>query len=140
MTQLEQIVESLSRTGRDDIRADCIAVLRDLARNIDAAGDLWSEAREQSHGEVQQFTFVLWFGPERAKALHRLHLEQRRLGAALTEVTGIKFSDTMGIVESIDVIEAYAQAGDESGAERVDSALETLKTRGKRLRDVIAAL
>ncbi len=140
MTQLEQIVEKYASTDSKDTRTVSIELLGKLAANINAARDIWSDAIEQACGEAHQFTFVLWFGSERAKALHRLHLEQKRLGGELTEATGITFSDTMGIVESIDVVEAYAQAQEESGSERVDSALETLTERGKRLHEVIAAL
>ena len=140
MIQLQQIVEKLSAEGHKESRSSCIPLLSELADNLMAARDVWTEALEQASGEAQPFTFVLWFGPERAKALHRLHLEQRRLGAELTEITGISFSDRMGIIDAIDVVEAYAQAARESGPERANTALETLAERGQRLDEVIAAL
>ena len=93
MTQLEQIVEKYAYTDSKDTRTVSIELLDKLATNINAAREIWSDAIEQASGEAHQFTFVLWFGSDRAKALHRLHLEQRRLGAELTEITEITFSN-----------------------------------------------
>ena len=140
MIQLGQIVETLGAEELEETRSSSVSLLSELADNLTAAGNIWTEALEQASGEAQRFTFVLWFGPERAKALHRLHLEQRRLGARLTEISTISFSDGMGIIDEIDVVDAYAQAGEESGRERANTALETLAERRRQLDEVIAAL
>lgn len=140
MTLLEQIVEQLSAEQDEACKIRSCALLSQLADNQKAAREVWTQALEQACGEAQPFTFVLWFGAERAKQLHRLHLEQRRLGAALTELTRVAFSDSMGIVEAIDIVEAYAQPDAASGPERANTALETLARRAKRLQETIAAL
>lgn len=140
MTELEQLIENVAKETDDKITSQCCHLLRALAANQLAASELWQEALQRSCGEAQRFTFVLWFGAERAKALHRLHLEQRRFARELTEVSGIKFSDTMGIIDAIDVVEAYAQPGDETGEQRADAALKTLCDRSRQLTETVVAL
>ena len=57
-------------------RETCRAILERCAANMDAALAVWREAAEQPPGDDNRFTFVLWFGSERAMALHGIHLEQ----------------------------------------------------------------
>ena len=140
MTPLEQLIEKLNGDESVQARRAVVVLLRALNDNLTRAGAVWTEAREQASGDAQAFTFVLWFGAERAKTLHQLHLDQRRLGTELTAISGVPFSDSMGIIETIDVVEAYAQADEESGAARTASALETLATRSQRLEEVITEL
>ena len=140
MSELEQVLEKLNAAQDEEQRSQCCVLLRELTTNQKAAHTLWSEAQSHACAEAEPFTFVLWFGAERARALHRLHLEQRRLGRELTDLTGVGFSDSMGIVEEIDVIEAYAQSEAQSASERADSVLEILTQRRKRLEQVTAAL
>ena len=140
MTELEQLIESVQSQADVEVAARCRHLLQALADNQMAAKSLWQEALQHACGEAQRFTFVLWFGAERAKALHCLHLEQRRLGQELTELSGIEFSDSMGIIDSIDVVQAYAQSGEETSGERAAAALQTLADRNARLMETAIAI
>ena len=73
---------------------------------------------------------MLWIGSTRARQLHRIHATVRQLGGELAELTGVPVKDSMGIVEEIDVVDAYRQLqSEESGADRARDALETLAQR-----------
>lgn len=143
MNALVEIAEKLG--GASDIqqqtRGHCTSLLSELEHNLRTAARLCSEAIEQSSRDAGQFTFVLWFGAERAKALHKLHLEQRRLGQELTELSGVEFADSMGIIEPIDVVEAYVELSKgESSTERARAAIETLTRRSAGVNAAIMSL
>jgi len=127
-----------SRAAQRDACAESLAAMQ---RNMEQALALWRECTGRSEPVENSFTAVIAFGADRAKALHRLHLEQKAAAAALTEATGVALKDALGIAEDVDIVQAYAQftPGESIGA-RAESAIATLEARRNALKDAIARL
>lgn len=132
MARLEQIAQAAKSWGseRDAQRRQCAARLEAIATAMDEAAGVWSQALGEQPQCEDRFTPVLWIGAERARRLHRIHSRVKDIGGELTALTGVALKDSMGIVEDIDIVDAYRQlqAG-ESGADRARAALETLARR-----------
>ncbi len=143
MTVLDRARSEIAGWGddREPARRRCLELLQAMNANLGEAVRTWEAALAAGEPEPDRFRLVPWFGAERARALHRLHLEQRDIAQELTELTAIPFKDTMGIVDEIDIVEAYAQVrpGD-SAADWANAAIATLRTRAERLTEVIAAI
>ena len=122
-------------------RAACIALLEDAARRIEEATSAWDEVLEAPDESGAPFTAIVHIGPERAKRLQRLYFEQKALAAKLTETTGAPYRDTLGMDESIAIVQPYDQLGaDESIHDRARTAVATLRERRERLAETVAAL
>ncbi len=129
---LDQIAQSAKQWGREQHarRKQCVARLEAIAAAMEEAAGVWSAALDEAPETTDRFTPVLWIGSTRARHLHRIHATVRQLGGELAELTGVPVKDSMGIVEEIDVVDAYRQLQpEESGADRARDALETLAQR-----------
>lgn len=133
---LEQIAHAAKGWGsaREAERQRCVARLEAIAAAMEEAASVWSEALSAAPEGGDRFTPVLWIGAERARRLHRIHAKARELGGELTAITGVALKDSMGIVEEIDIVDAYRQLQPgESGADRARAALDTLAQRKTRV-------
>ena len=138
LQQVRTVVESWRDTEPEKLKG-CGALLEKTEQNMATAVSIWREIAAQEPGQNDPFTVVLWFGAERAKALHGLYLEQLTIGAQLTELTGIAFKDSLGIVAEIDIVQAYGQLRrDESPTEHAEEAIEVLCGRQQQMRDIRA--
>ncbi|MBF2761192.1 MAG: hypothetical protein ISN28_13175 [Ectothiorhodospiraceae bacterium AqS1] len=122
-------------------RSACAELLADAARRIDEAIGIWEDVLQSPDRREVPFTAIVHFGAERARELQRLHFEQKELAARLTGQTGIVYRDSMGMDESIDVVQPFAQFDKgESLHERSQKAIETLRERAGRLAKTIEAI
>lgn len=143
MRLLQQVSSVVSAWGPCEAakRDACAALLSRAEENMAAALDIWREVHAQEPGDGNRFTVVLWFGAERAKALHRIHLDQVRIGASLTELTGVAFNDTMGVADDFDIVQAYGQLRrDETPTEHAEHAIDVLTRRIQQLSQTCASL
>jgi len=111
-------------------RQVCTEALASMARNLDEAIALWRQCAGNTGAVGNSYTAVIAFGAERARALHKLHLDQKAAAAAVTEATGVALKDSLGIVDEVDVVQAYGQfKPDESIGARAEKAIATMETR-----------
>ena len=130
-----------SKSWPPEQRSDCVALLEDAVRRIDEAVALWEGALETPDRSEVQFTAIVHVGAERAKALQRLHFDQKALAVELTGKTGIAYRDALGIDDSIAIVQPYDQfRADESIHVRARGAVETLRERARRLVATIASI
>lgn len=122
-------------------RAACVALLAAAAARIDEAITVWEEALEAPDERGVPFTAVVRIGSERARRLQRLYFDQKALAEELSAQTGVVYRDALGMDDSIAIVQPYDQFGaGESVHERARSAVETMRDRGRRLAETIAAL
>lgn len=115
--------------------------LREISALMDQASGIWQSYAENPVQEDDQYTAVMWIGPERSRDLHRIRLQIRDLARQLSAAGGVAFHDTIGFSQQLDVVDAYAQLmPDETGATRARSAIETIGNRRAGVEDAIARL
>ncbi|WP_025771458.1 hypothetical protein [Thioalkalivibrio sp. HK1] len=137
--QMKTVEASASWSAKE--RTACAELLGDAARRIDEAVAIWEDALQSPDHREVPFTAIVHFGAQRARTLQRLHFEQRDLAAKLTGQTGIVYRDSLGMDESIDVVQPFAQfEKDESLHDRARKAIETLRERAGRLADTIKSI
>jgi len=118
--------------------SSCIA---DVVECMQRAKSIWQEYADAPTESDVAYTPVMRIGPERARTLHQIHLELREHAKTLTSSSGVAFRDTIGFSSQIDIVEAYAELGDnESGADRAGQALSTLQERIERLEGIAKQL
>ena len=141
MTDCQTATVEASKSWTTECRAACIALLEDAAKRIDEAASIWEEVLEAPDESGVPFTALIHIGPERARLLQRLHFEQKALAAELTELTGAGYRDTLGMDDSIAIVQPYDQMrDDESIHERARIAIATLQERRRRVTETVAAL
>lgn len=134
---LDQVAQGVAAADREA----AASLLEALAGNLAKASEIWEAFAAEAPGLDNPFTFLLAFGPERARRLHALHLEGRELGARLGELSGAPVRDALGLSEEVDVVQAYSQTRAGDTAESVaGAALETLAARRARILEVAGAL
>lgn len=143
MSLLEQTVNVIAQWGpqRDDDRKQCAALLQQLTENMDAAIKIWEELRDEAPVSRNQFTVLLSIGSERSKALYRIYQDQKDTGGQLSSLTGIPLRDTLGLMDEIDVIQAYGQLKDgETITDKAEAAIATMRERQKQIQQAIGSL
>jgi len=117
---LTELVDSfLTPAGNDDAdrRAAVVDCLANIRQQMDSASAIWQSYAENPTQDDDQYTAVMWIGPQRSRDLHRLRLNLRDLARQLSDVSGIAFHDTIGISPQADIVDAYSQLmPDETGA------------------------
>lgn len=137
LQQLQQSVAALDTEGREQVR-NC---LQAIASQMTAAEQLWNSYLDNPEASDDRFTLVMWIGAERARALHRIHLELRTHARSLSECGGVAFCDTIGIASAVDIVEAYDQLQEgESGPQRAEQAVATIAARRQGIEALIAGL
>lgn len=143
MSLLEQTVERVKQWGSDraDDRKQCIALLQQIARNMDSAIAVWEALQQEAPETRNAFTAILAIGPERAKKLYQIYQDQKDVSGELTALSGVKFRDTLGIMDEIDTVQAYGQLKpDETVVDRAAAAIATMKNRRQRVKQAIESL
>jgi len=95
----------------NDQRAAVSASLSEAVELMQGALDIWRDYTASPADCDDRFTAVMWIGPKRARDLHRIHLQLRELAARLTDASGVRFRDTVGMLPALDIVEAYDQSG-----------------------------
>jgi len=141
---LAELADSfLDGTAKDDAdrRAAVVQCLTDIREQMDSANAIWQSYAENPTQDDDQYTAVMWIGPQQSRDLHRLRLNLRELARQLSEVSGIAFHDTIGISPQTDIVDAYGQLmPDETGASRATSSIETIEKRRADIENTISRL
>lgn len=143
MSLLEQTVEVVGQWGADraEDRKQCIALLEKVAQNMDAAIQVWEDILKDKPESDNKFTTILTIGPERSKQLYRIYLQEKELGAQLTEMTSVVFKDTLGLMDEIDIVQVYLQVkADETLSDKAQTAINTMKGRRESIGTTLARL
>lgn len=143
MSLLDQAVETIASwdTNRKKDRAETIKLFKQAVGRMDRAITVWKKFLESAPESGDRFTTVLWMGPEPARKLHALYLENKATATALTELTGVRFKDSLSLAEDLDVVQPYEQLKpNESGGDRAKAAIDTMVDRKQKIEAVIARL
>ena len=136
----DAIAQVTKRSAKErDAFKEKLARARD---NVAEALAIWGDIAASGRDDEGPFKAVISVGPERARALHALHLEQRALCAELTALSGYALADSMGILaDDLDVVRAYDQLeADETYAARASAAQTLLSGRIERLNEALSGL
>ncbi len=127
------------RASERDAFKQCLTRVR---ANLKRASDLWQQSKDAPGEDAGPFTTVIAIGPECARALHALHLENREYVSELSTISGVMLSDTMGILaEELDVVRAYDEpVPEESLEQRIARAQVDLAQRMQRVDEAIKVL
>jgi hypothetical protein len=137
LQQLSQCAQSLGVEQRQQ----CAATLQSITTQMTTAEQLWQDNLDNPTHSDDRFTAVMWIGAERARALHRVHLDLRDLARTLTTQGGVSFRDTVGIASEVDIVTAYDQLKpDETGPQRAEQAITTIVARRQQIEQLIGAL
>ena len=102
---------------------------------------VWEQFLKKAPESDDRFTTVLWMGPTPAKKLHALYLQNKATAIALTELTGVRFKDSLSLSEGLDIVQPYDQLGpNETGRDRAKSAIRVMTDRKERIEAAIASL
>lgn len=122
-----------SKYSNDD-RSAIGSCLGDIIECMQHATSIWQQYADSPSESDVAYTPVMRIGSERARELHKIHLELRDHAKSLTTASKVAFRDTIGISPQVDIIEAYGElAADESGADRARDALTTMQQRIERV-------
>ena len=140
---LDRAVDTVESWGgeRDGDRARCIELLEQAAGQMRRAIAVWSAFLDNAPESGDRFTAVLWMGAEPAKQLQAIYLDNRQTAVALTELTGVRFKDSLSLAEDLDIVQPYDQLGTgETGGERAQAAIRSMSTRMQSIESAIASL
>ena len=143
MSLLDQAVETVNSWDENRIqdRARTVLLFKQIAEQLDRAIAIWEEFLKQAPESGDRYTAVLWMGANVAKSLQAIYLENKASAIALTELTGVRFKDSLSLAEDLDVVQPYDQMKpDETGSDRAKAAIRTMAERKKSIETAIASL
>lgn len=140
---LDRAVETIQSWGADrkKDRAQCTKRFEQIAKRLDRAIAIWAEFLDKAPESGDRFTAVMWVGAGRAKKLQALYLENKAAAVELTELTGVRFKDSLSLNEELDIVQPYDQLGpDETGSDRAQAAIRAMTERKEKIQAAIASL
>ncbi len=140
---LDRLLNVLLDSAEPDAgqRSMAQSCLREISAQMEQASGIWKSYAEDPVQQEDQYTAVMWIGPERSRDLHRIRLKLRELARQLSEASDVAFHDTIGFSSQLDIVDAYSQLmPDETGASRAKDAIETIDKRRAGVEDAIARL
>lgn len=107
MNSLDRAVELVSRwkADRRKQRADVLTRLEAVAKECQAAVQVWQGYLDKPGASGDQWTIVSWIGPDRAKQLHDINLRAKENVEAVCRLAGPRAGRFIGLEENVDVIE-----------------------------------
>ncbi|NIM73387.1 MAG: hypothetical protein GTO67_13785 [Gammaproteobacteria bacterium] len=143
MSLLERAVETIESWGpeRKKDRAQCTKLFAQISKRLDRAITIWNDFLDKAPESGDRFTTVLWIGAKPAKKLQALYLDNKATAITLTELTGVRFKDSLSLNEELDVVQAYEQLGpEETGSDRARTAIRLMTERKERIDAAVAGL
>ncbi|HEY5701360.1 MAG TPA: hypothetical protein VIT83_04665 [Gammaproteobacteria bacterium] len=143
MSLLEQALRSIGNWGpkRQQDRTQVLTLFRRIVEQMEGAIKIWKDFLDHSSEERDSYTMVLRMGPERTRKLHALYLQNKATAIALTDLTGVRFKDSLSLAEELDIVQAYEQMRpNETGAERAEAAIRVMTERKKKVEAVLEVL
>ena len=143
MSLLDQAVETIESWGADrkKHRAQCTKLFKQVVRHMDRGIAIWQAFLDKAPESGDRFTTVMWMGPKPARKLQALYLENKATAIALTELTGVRFKDSLSLAEDLDIVQPYDELGpDETGSDRAKAAIRVMADRKERIEAAITSL
>ena len=143
MNLLDQAVETIEswETDRAKDRTRSVRLFKQTVKHMDRAIAIWEEFLKKAPENGDRFTLVLWMGGKPAKSLQALYLKNKEAALALTELTGVRFKDSLSLSEELDIVQPYDQLkSGETGADRAETAIRVMTERKQRIEAAIANL
>ncbi len=143
MSLLDRAVETIESWGaeQNQDRARCAKLLAQVVEQMDRGIAIWQEFLVNAPESGDRFTAVLWIGSEPARKLHSLYLENKQTAIALTELTGVRFKDSLSLCEELDIVQAYEQLkSGESGGDRATEAIRLMSERREMIQAALSRL
>ena len=132
MTLLQQTVEVVNQWApdREDDRRQCVALLDQVVRNLEAAIEVWKAVRAEAPDVSDPLTALLSIGSARSKRLYEIYMDEKEVAEELTKLTGVPVKDTLGLTEELDIIQAYGQLQPgQTVGEKADRAIRVMNVR-----------
>lgn len=143
MDLLDQAVETIQGwdAKRTRQRARSVRLFKQTAKNMDRAISIWEAFLKKAPESGDRFTAVLWMGGRPAKSLQSLYLKNKAAAIELTELTGVRFKDSLSLAEDLDIVQPYDQLKPgETGSDRAKSAIRVMTDRKRRIEEVLESL
>lgn len=143
MNLVDQAVEAVEAwdANRKKDRAQCVRLFRQTVKHMDRGIAIWKEFLKKAPKSGNRFTAVLWMGSGPAKKLQALYLKNKAAAIALTELTGVRFKDSLSLGEDLDIVQPYDQLGpDETGIDRAQAAIRVMTDRKEKIEAAIVSL
>lgn len=138
--QAVEIVEAWDANRKKD-RAQCVRLFGQTVKHMDRGIAIWKEFRKKAPESGNHFTAVLWMGSGPAKKLQALYLKNKAAAIALTELTGVRFKDSLSLGEDLDIVQPYDQLGPgETGIDRAKAAIRVMTGRKENIEAAIVSL
>lgn len=140
MQSLDRAVDALVSGGTASARTAAIADLESLLEDCTAALQVWEQYLNAPGAAGDRWTIVSWVGPQRVKRLHEINLVARERIGRIAAAAGPSVSRSMTMPD--DLIEmGYRQLHDgETGTDAATKAIEVMKERIQRLRNLVERL
>ncbi len=133
MNSLDQAIELISRwkADRQKQRAEVLSRLEAVAKECQAALQVWQGYLAKPGAPGDQWTIMSWVGPDRAKQLHEINLRAKENVEEVCRMAGSQSGRFIGLEANADVIEmAYRMLKPgETGIEAATSAVQQLQER-----------
>ncbi len=106
MNSLDRAIELVLRwkADRQKQRADVLARLEAVAKECQAAVQVWQGYLDKPGASGDQWTIVSWIGPNRAKQLHEINLRAKQNVEEICRMAGPQSGRFIGLEENVDVI------------------------------------
>lgn len=143
MSLLDQAVETIEGwdANRSKDRTRSVRLFKQIVKRMDRAIAIWEKFLDKAPESGDRFTTVMWMGARPAKSLQALYLENKATAIALTELTGVRFKDSLSLAEDLDIVQPYEQLKpNETGSDRAEAAIRVLTERKQKIEAVIATL
>ncbi len=143
MSLLDQAVETIEswEGKRAKDRARSVRLFKQTVKNMDRAIAVWQEFLKKAPESGDRYTAVLWMGAKPAKSLQALYLKNKETAIALTELTGVRFKDSLSLAEDLDIVQPYEQLKPgEKGNDRAKEAVRVLTERKQKIEAAISSL
>ena len=143
MSLLDQAVDTIESwdAERTEDRAQAVLLFKRIVEQMDRAIAIWEQVLKKAPESGDCRTIVMWMGAIPAKSLQALYLENKASAIALTELTGVRFKDSLSLAEDLDIVQPYDQLKpDETGSDRAKAAIRTMAERKTSIEAVIASL
>ncbi|HSS63493.1 MAG TPA: hypothetical protein VLS27_03605 [Gammaproteobacteria bacterium] len=143
MTLLDQAVETIGswEANRTKDRARSVRLFKRVVRHMDGAIAIWEEFLQKAPERGDRFTAVLWMGPRPAKSLQALYLKNKATAVELTDLTGVRFKDSLSLAEDLDIVQPYDQLKPgETGVDRAEAAIRIMTDRKQKIEAAISSL
>lgn len=143
MSLLDKAVETIEGwdANRSKDRTRSVRLFKQIIKRMDRAITIWKKFLDKAPESDDRFTMIMWMGARPAKSLQALYLENKASAIELTELTGVRFKDSLSLAEDLDIVQPYEQLKpDETGSDRAKAAIRVLTERKQKIEAAIAIL